>query len=52
MQCRYKDKAAFAAHASSKEMQNFQKVLRDEDLLQGPFQLKRVKTVGGFSSRI
>lgn len=50
--CRYKDKAAVGAHMSSKEMKTFQKVLKDEDLLGGSMQLKNLKTVGGFSSRL
>jgi quinol monooxygenase YgiN len=49
---RYKDKAALAAHGSSEGIKNFQKTIKGEDLLEAPLQLKFVKTVGGFSSRI
>jgi hypothetical protein len=49
---RYKDKAAMGAHGSTKEFKAFQKKLKDEDLVGGPMQLKLVKNVGGFSSRL
>ncbi|KIN06234.1 hypothetical protein OIDMADRAFT_17223 [Oidiodendron maius Zn] len=48
----YQDKPAFNSHVSSEEMKVFQKTLLDGDMLDGPMQLKRVKTVGGFSSRM
>jgi quinol monooxygenase YgiN len=48
----YKDKAALGAHGSSKEFKAFQKKLQEEDLVGGPMQLKFVKDVGGFASRL
>jgi hypothetical protein len=39
------------AHGSTKEFKAFQK-LKDEELVGGPMQLKLVKNVGGFSSRL
>jgi quinol monooxygenase YgiN len=49
---RYKSKAAMGAHGNSKEFKAFQKKLADEDLVGGPMQLKLVKFVGGFASRL
>jgi hypothetical protein len=40
------------AHGSTKEFKAFQKKLKDEELVGGPMQLKLVKNVGGFSSRL
>jgi quinol monooxygenase YgiN len=48
----YKDKAAIAAHGGSKEFKAFGKKLKDEDLIAAPMQLKFLKSVGGFSSRL
>lgn len=39
-------------HASSKEFKAAQKKMKEEDLVTGPTQLKFVKDVGGFSSRL
>jgi hypothetical protein len=43
---------AVKIHASSKEFKNFEKVIQEEDLLAGPMQLKFVKAIGGFASRL
>ncbi|THV55181.1 hypothetical protein BGAL_0012g00190 [Botrytis galanthina] len=48
----YKDKAAIAAHGSSGEFKTFGKKLKDEDLIAKPMELKFLKHVGGFSSRL
>ena len=48
----YKDKAALGAHGSSDQFKAFQKKLTDEDLVGAPMQLKFVKTVGGFVTRL
>ncbi|TGO52421.1 hypothetical protein BOTNAR_0324g00050 [Botryotinia narcissicola] len=48
----YKDKAAIAAHGSSEEFKAFGKKLKDEDLIAKPMELKFLKHVGGFSSRL
>lgn len=48
----YKSKAAMGAHGSTKEFKAFQKALADEDLVGGPMQLKILKPVGGFTSRL
>jgi quinol monooxygenase YgiN len=45
-------KAALGAHGSSKEFKAFQKKLAEEDLVGAPMQLKFVKAVGGFASRL
>ncbi|ESZ99331.1 hypothetical protein SBOR_0293 [Sclerotinia borealis F-4128] len=48
----YKDKAAIASHGASEEFKAFGKKLKDEDLIAKPMQLKFLKNVGGFSSRL
>ncbi|KAB8299797.1 hypothetical protein EYC80_000049 [Monilinia laxa] len=48
----YKDKAAIAAHGSSEQFKAFGKKLKDEGLIAKPMQLKFLKNVGGFSSRL
>ncbi|KAG4027756.1 hypothetical protein MFRU_027g00490 [Monilinia fructicola] len=48
----YKDKAAIAAHGASEQFKAFEKRLKDEDLIAKPMQLKFLKNVGGFSSRL
>ncbi|KAG0648524.1 hypothetical protein D0Z07_5264 [Hyphodiscus hymeniophilus] len=48
----YKSKAAMGAHASSKDFKAFQKKMAQEDLVGAPMQLKFVKSVGGFPSRL
>lgn len=40
------------AHGNTKEFKAFQKKLAEEDLVGGPMQLKIVKSVGGFASRL
>ena len=47
-----KDKAALGAHSSSKEFKAFQKRMSQEELIGAPTQLKFVKSVGGFVSRL
>ncbi|KAF7907721.1 uncharacterized protein EAF01_005307 [Botrytis porri] len=49
---RGKDKAAIAAHGSSEEFKALGKKLKDEDLIAKPMELKVLKHVGGFSSRL
>jgi hypothetical protein len=39
-------------HGSSKEFKAFQKKMAEEDLVGAPMQLKFVKDVGGFTSRL
>jgi hypothetical protein len=39
-------------HGASKEFKAFQKKMAEEDLVGAPTQLKIVKDVGGFSSRL
>ena len=39
-------------HGSSKEFKAFQKKMAEEDLVGAPMQLKFVKAVGGFGSRL
>jgi quinol monooxygenase YgiN len=51
-QSRYKSKAAMGVHGSSKEFKAFQKKMAEEDLVGAPMQLKFVKVVGGFTSRL
>lgn len=51
-QFRYKSKAAMGVHGSSKEFKAFQKKMAEEDLVGAPMQLKFVKDVGGFASRL
>ncbi|KAF7921192.1 uncharacterized protein EAE98_008618 [Botrytis deweyae] len=48
----YKDKAAIAAHGSSEEFKALGKMLKDEDLIAKPMELKFLQHVGGFSSRL
>ncbi|CAD6439443.1 ded0aac4-fbad-4099-a19a-16c0bfbaea6a [Sclerotinia trifoliorum] len=48
----YKDKAAITAHGASEAFKAFGKKLKDEDVIAKPMQLKFLKNVGGFSSRL
>ncbi|RDW70167.1 hypothetical protein BP5796_08564 [Coleophoma crateriformis] len=48
----YKNKQALGAHGQSKVFKAFSKKLAEEDLVAGPPQLKFVKSVAGFSSRL
>ncbi|QSZ36069.1 hypothetical protein DSL72_007193 [Monilinia vaccinii-corymbosi] len=48
----YKDKAAIVAHGASEQFKAFGKKVKDEDLIAKPMQLKFLKNVGGFSSRL
>jgi hypothetical protein len=44
--------AAVKAHGSTKEFKAFYKTIQDEDLVTGPTQLKWLKEVSGFASRL
>ncbi|KAL3427086.1 hypothetical protein PVAG01_00595 [Phlyctema vagabunda] len=48
----YKDKKALAAHGESAAFKNLEKKLTEEDLVAAPLQLKFIKPVGGFASRL
>ncbi|KAM3080911.1 hypothetical protein ACMFMG_004871 [Clarireedia jacksonii] len=48
----YKDNEAVKAHVGSEKFKEFQKTLKDEDLLSEPMSLKFIKPAGGFSSRL
>lgn len=48
----YADNAALKAHGESEEFKKFYKTLVDEDLVDGATQLKFVKPVTGFISRL
>jgi quinol monooxygenase YgiN len=49
---RYKSKQAMGVHGSSKEFKAFQKKMAEESLIAAPMQLKFIKSVGGFPSRL
>lgn len=48
----YANKAALKAHGETDEFKTFYKTLVDEDLVDGATQLKFVKPVTGFISRL
>jgi quinol monooxygenase YgiN len=48
----YVDMNAVKAHGSTKEFKAFQKAMQDEGLTTGPLELKFVKPIGGFASRL
>jgi quinol monooxygenase YgiN len=49
---RYKDKAALAAHGKTEYFQAFSKRLAADKLVAAPLQMKMVKPIAGYSSRL
>lgn len=49
---RYQDNETLKVHGSSQPFQEFQKKLKELDLMRAPMMMKMVSAQGGFSSRL